>query len=108
MTATTFCACRTPPRLPFKYWEVGNECYGGWETRTSTAARFPGSPQDPYTYAQNFAIFRQKMLAVDPTLHLGAVVISGQDSYGNGQHAGHPTRWTVARTPAGHPWRLPT
>ena len=64
---------------------MGNECYGGWETDQHGRA-FPGSPQDPYTYAQNFAVFRQKMLAVDPTIHLGALVITGQDSYGNGQH----------------------
>ena len=75
-----------PAAFAFKYWEVGNECYGGWET-DQHGSTFPGSPQDPYTYAQNFAVFRQKMLAVDPTIHLGAVVISGQDSYGNGQHA---------------------
>ena len=70
----------------FKYWEIGNECYGSWE-HDEHGSTFPGSPQDPYTYAQNFALFRAKMLAVDPTVHLGAVTISGQDSYGNGQHA---------------------
>ena len=75
-----------PAAFAFRYWEVGNECYGSWET-DQHGSTFPGSPQDPYTYAQNFAVFRQKMLAVDPTIHLGAVVISGQDSYGNGQHA---------------------
>ncbi len=68
-----------------KYWEVGNECYGSWE-HDEHGSTFPGSPQDPYTYAQNFAVFRQKMLAVDPTIKIGAVVINGQDSYGNGQH----------------------
>ena len=70
----------------FLYWEIGNECYGSWE-HDEHGSTFPGSPQDPYTYAQNFAVFRQKMLAVDPTVHLGAVVINGQDAYGNGQHA---------------------
>ena len=70
----------------FLYWEVGNECYGSWE-HDEHGSTFPGSPQDPYTYAQNFAVFRQKMLAVDPTVHVGAVVINGQDAYGNGQHA---------------------
>ena len=69
----------------FKYWEVGNECYGSWE-HDEHGSTFTGSPQDPYTYAQEFAVFRQKMLAVDPTIHVGAVVTASPDSYGNGQH----------------------
>ena len=69
----------------FKYWEVGNECYGSWE-HDEHGSTFPGTAQDPYTYAQSFALFRQKMLAVDPTIHLGAVVTASPDSYGNGQH----------------------
>ena len=68
-----------------KYWEVGNECYGSWE-HDEHGSTFPGTAQDPYTYAQNFALFRQKMLAVDPTIHLGAVVTNSPDSYANGQH----------------------
>ena len=69
----------------FKDWEVGNECYGSWE-HDEHGSTFPGTAQDPYTYAQSFASFRQKMLAVDPTIHLGAVVTASPDSYGNGQH----------------------
>ena len=75
-----------PGSFHFVYWEIGNECYGSWE-HDEHGSTFSGSPQDPYTYAQNFALFRRKMLGVDSTIHLGAVVISGQDSYGNGQHA---------------------
>ena len=74
-----------PAGFGFLYWEIGNECYGGWETDQHGGA-LSGSPNDPYTYAQNFAVFRQKMLAVDPTIHLGAVVTGDPDSYGNGQH----------------------
>ena len=35
---------RTAP-LGFKYWEIGNECYGTWETDSNAV------PNDPYTYA---------------------------------------------------------
>ena len=31
--------------LGFKYWEIGNECYGTWETDSNAV------PHDPYTYA---------------------------------------------------------
>ena len=75
-----------PAGFDFRYWEIGNECYGSWE-HDEHGTTFPGSPQDPYTYAQNFAAFRQTMLAVDPTIRLGAVAIDGQDSYGIGTHA---------------------
>ena len=75
-----------PMAFAFRYWEVGNECYGAWET-DQHGSTLVGSPHDPFTYAQTFAAFRQKMLAVDPTIQLGAVVSGGPDSYGNGQHA---------------------
>ncbi len=75
-----------PAGYGFKYWEIGNECYGSWE-HDEHGSTFSGSPQDPYTYAQFFALFRAKMLAVDPVISIGAVVIGGQDSYGNGGHA---------------------
>ena len=29
--------------LGFRYWEVGNECYGSWETDANTRAHDPGS-----------------------------------------------------------------
>jgi alpha-L-arabinofuranosidase len=41
----------------FKYWEVGNEEYGTYET--DNHAR----PHDPYTYATNFAAYLQQMKA---------------------------------------------
>ena len=69
-----------------KYWEVGNENYGSWET-DQHGGTFSGAAHDPYTYAQQFASFRTKMRLADPTIKVGAVVIGGQDSYGNGQHA---------------------
>src|SRR5580704_17520527 len=66
----------------FKYWEVGNECYGTWETDTNTVAH------DPYTYAQRFQQYYTQMKAVDPTINIGAVAVTGEDSYAN--NTNHP------------------
>ena len=66
----------------FKYWEVGNECYGSWETDTNTVAH------DPYTYAQRFQQYYTQMKAVDPTIKIGAVAVTGEDSYAN--NTNHP------------------
>ncbi len=68
-----------------KYWEVGNECFFTSEFDQHGTV-LPGAPADPFTYAQNFALFKQKMLAVDPTILLGAVVTTDPDSFGNGTH----------------------
>ena len=51
---------RTAP-LGFKYWEIGNECYGGWETDSNAV------PHDPYTYALRATNYIGLMKAVDPT-----------------------------------------
>ena len=66
----------------FKYWEIGNECYGTWETDTNTVAH------DPYTYAQRFQQYYTQMRAVDPTIKIGAVAVTGEDSYAN--NTNHP------------------
>jgi len=66
----------------FKYWEIGNECYGSWETDTNTVAR------DPYTYAQRFQQYYTQMKAIDPTIKIGAVAVPGEDSYAN--NTNHP------------------
>jgi hypothetical protein len=66
----------------FKYWEIGNECYGSWETDTNTR------PHDPYTYAQRFQQYYTQMKAVDPTIKIGAVAVTGEDSYAN--YTDHP------------------
>ena len=73
-TVTTSCGCRTLPRSPSSIGRSAMSATARWE-HDEHGSTFPGSPQDPYTYAQNFAVFRQKMLAVDPTIRLGAVVI---------------------------------
>jgi alpha-L-arabinofuranosidase len=66
----------------FKYWEIGNEEYGSWETDTNTV------PHDPYTYAQRFQQYYTQMKAVDPTIKIGAVAVPGEDSYVN--NTNHP------------------
>ena len=66
----------------FKYWEVGNENYGVWETDNNTR------PHDPYTYASRFRDYYNQMKAVDPTVKIGAVAVTGEDSYAN--YTDHP------------------
>ena len=69
-------------RYGFKYWEVGNEIYGSWETDNNNA------PHDPYTYANLFAQYYSQMKAVDPTIKVGAVAVPGEDSFAN--YTNHP------------------
>jgi hypothetical protein len=66
----------------FKYWEILNEVYGSWETDNNTR------PHDPYTYAVRFKDYFNQMKAVDPTIKVGAVVITGEDNYAN--YTDHP------------------
>jgi len=78
-----------PAPFGFKYWELGNECYGSWEYDQHGVAGsgLSGKAQDPYTYAQAFQTFYSKMFAADPTIRLGAAAAPGEDAYGNGTHA---------------------
>jgi hypothetical protein len=78
-----------PAPFAFAYWEVGNENYGAWENDLHGAigSGLSGVAYDPYTYAQSFAVFFAKMHAVDPTIHIGAPAVPGEDSYGVGTHA---------------------
>jgi alpha-L-arabinofuranosidase len=63
----------------FKYWEIGNECYGTWENDTHAVQH------DPYTYATNAATYIQSMRAAYPNvpIKIGVVVVPGEDSYVN-------------------------
>ena len=70
-------------RLGFKYWEIGNENYGGWETDTNAL------PNHAYTYAVRAKDYFQQMKASDPTIKIGVVVAPGQNSYQNG-YTDHP------------------
>jgi hypothetical protein len=76
----------------FHYWEVGNENYGGWEYDLHPR------PNDPYTYALAFRDYKNAMKAIDSTIKVGAVVITGEDSYAD--YADHPA--TNPRTGAAH------
>src|SRR6266487_846022 len=81
----------------FKYWEIGNENYGAWETDNNTR------PHDPYTYANRFKDYYNQMKAVDPTIRIGAVAVTGEDSYAN--YTDHPA--TNPRTGQAHNGWMP-
>lgn len=68
--------------LGFKYWEVGNENYGTWETDWNTNAPFKAN--DGWTYAMRFKDYYNQMKAADPTIKIGMVATPGEDSYANG------------------------
>lgn len=72
---------RTAP-LGFHDWEIGNECYGSWETDGNAVAH------DPYTYALRATNYIALMKAVDPTIKIGVVSVPGEDSYAN--NTSHP------------------
>ena len=63
--------------LGFKYWEIGNECHGTWETDSNAI------PHDPYTYATRARDYLHLMKAVDGTIKVGVVVTPGEGSYSN-------------------------
>lgn len=67
----------------FRYWEIGNECYGGWETDSNSY------PHDPYTYATLAANFILQMKAADPSIKIGVPVSAGESGYSNG-YTNHP------------------
>ncbi|HNQ89069.1 MAG TPA: alpha-L-arabinofuranosidase [Verrucomicrobiota bacterium] len=69
-------------RCGFKYWEIGNECYGSWETDSNSP------PHDPYTYAVRVAGYMALMKAADASIKLGVVAAPGENSYSN--NAAHP------------------
>jgi hypothetical protein len=81
-----------PTPLGFKYWEIGNECYGGWETDSNSL------PHDPYTYALRARDYISLMRAVDPAIKVGVVATPGDDSYAN--YSTHPA--TNSRTGQPH------
>lgn len=76
----------------FKYWEVGNECYGTWEDDTYSL------PHDPYTYAVNAVQYITAMKQVDPTIKIGVPVVTGEDSYAVG-YTSHPATNSATGVP---------
>jgi len=61
----------------FKYWEIGNECYGSWETNLND------STHDPFTYATRAADYFQAMKNADRTIKIGVVAVPGENSFSN-------------------------
>jgi len=55
-----------------RYWEVGNEVYGDWET---------GYQENGADYGAHFVAFVDAMKAVDPSISVGVVGAVGQAGY---------------------------
>ncbi len=70
--------------LGFKYWEIGNECYGTWERDTNTF------DHDPYTYAMRASNYIAQMKLADPTIKIGVVSAPGENSFSNQFNNLHP------------------
>jgi hypothetical protein len=76
-----------------KYWEIGNELYGGWEAgyRINTATNQDGQPQivTPTIYGTHFKIFADSMRAaarqVGATIQIGIVLTGANDASLSGQ-----------------------
>ena len=66
-------ASRATP-YALRYWEIGNECYGSWESDAHPAQ------WDPVTYANEAKAYIAKMKAVDPAIKIGVVAETGEDS----------------------------
>lgn len=57
-------------KLGTKYWEVGNEIFGSWETGYTNGK----------DYGTRFADFYKAMKAADPTISIGAVGVGGDEN----------------------------
>ncbi len=71
----------------FKYWEIGNECYGTWETDSNRVPPF--AAHDGWTYANRARDYFHLMKLADPTIEVGVVLTPGEDSSVNG-NTNHP------------------
>lgn len=78
-----------PASLKVQYYEIGNECFGGWENdqHGTAGSGLTGSPHDPTTYGQYAVQFIQAMKAVDPTVKVGCVAVVGEDGSKGGAHS---------------------
>ncbi len=56
-----------------KYWEVGNECYGAWETGYNVEGLGTVTGTE---YGEDFKVFVSEMKKVDPTIKVGAVLFT--------------------------------
>ncbi|MGP8200058.1 MAG: alpha-L-arabinofuranosidase [Limisphaerales bacterium] len=94
---TNFLRISHPAPLGFKYWEIGNEEYGTWETDSNSL------PHDPFTYAARAQQYISMMKAVDPTIKVGVVVTPGVNSYLNYEEGSNGTRLYYTNHPAVDP-----
>ncbi len=62
-----------------KYWEIGNECYGSWETGYDVN----GSIVTGKEYGEDLRVFSEKMKAVDSTIKIGAVLSHNDFEWNN-------------------------
>jgi len=77
MAASWVAATKAYNYSGFRYFEVGNENYGSWETDNNNRRH------DPVTYATRFIQYITQMKAVNPAIKVGAVAIPYEDSYAN-------------------------
>lgn len=63
-----------------KYWEVGNENYGGWQA----GYKVNGDTITGTMYGEMFNVFADSMKAVDPSIKIGAVVYEGDTAQWTG------------------------
>jgi alpha-L-arabinofuranosidase len=80
-----------PAPYGVRWWEVGNEVYGGWEPGFTSARR----------YAEDFIAFAQAMKAVDPTIRIGAV--GHADPHGKGD-ADDADEWNATLVKTAGSW----
>jgi hypothetical protein len=64
-----------PAPLGFKYFEIGNEVFGGWEKDNNSPAH------DSYTYALRARDYISLIKSVDPTVHIGVVAVPFDHSF---------------------------
>ena len=78
-----FLRMNRPGAIGIKYWEIGNECYGSWETDyhgTAWDSFYHGAQWDPVTYATVAKDYIAKMKKVDPLIRIGVVAEVGEDA----------------------------
>jgi hypothetical protein len=74
--------CNVTHTAGFRYWEVGNENYGSWETDAQSRAH------DPYVYANRARDYIARMKAADSTIKVGVVVTLASEEYAT--YTDHP------------------
>lgn len=70
--------------MNIRYWEVGNENFGEWQTGYNVPGKGVITGEE---YGRDFCVFADAMRAVDPTIYVGAVAVeqptNWNDNYDN-------------------------